>query len=158
AGVVARRSFAGMSVTIAQTLSDVQTEARLAGLLSADVDKAIEAGSRYIDTRDSASQAAFRKFGWAAHAVQQQMNDRTGQSATEVAIVATIDTKLSAMEVHYALAHRLADLGRVDDARAAAAQGHEAVDDLLNNIDRLARLKADNMAGANAQLAAETDR
>jgi len=158
AGVVARRSFAGMSVTIAQTLSDVQTEARLAGLLSADVDKAIEAASRYIDTRDTASQAAFRKFGWAAHAVQQQMNDRTGQSATEVAIVATIDAKLSAMEVHYALAHRLVDLDRMAEARAAAAQGRDAVDDLLSNIDRLARLKADKVAAANAQLAAETDR
>ena len=158
AGVVARRSFAGMSVAIAQTLTDVQTEARLAGLLSADVDKAIEAASRYIDTRDTASQAAFRKFGWAAHAVQQEMNDRTGQSATEVAIVATIDAKLSAMEVHYALAHRFVDLDRMPEARAAEAQGRDAVDDLLNNIDRLARLKADKVAAANAQLAAETDR
>ena len=40
------------------------------------------------------------------------MNDRPDQTTAEVMAVAGIDANLSALEVHYALAHRLADLGR----------------------------------------------
>jgi methyl-accepting chemotaxis protein len=158
AGILARRSFAGISETITQSLTAVQAESQLASSLSADVAKTIESGSRYLETRDSAAQDAFRKFGWAAHDIQRQMNDRPGQSSAEVALVASIDTKLSAMEVSYALAHRLADLGRQDESRKATTHARAAVDELLNSIDRLGRLKADKVAIAKTQLADETDR
>src|SRR6185312_15047763 len=131
AGIVARTSFAGMSATITQTLVDVQAEAQLASQLSANAAQTIEAGSRYLETRDTTAENAFRKYGWAAHDVQRKMNDRPGQSATEVATVAMIDANLSQMEDSYALAHRLADLGRMDDARAAAANARSSIDHLL---------------------------
>jgi methyl-accepting chemotaxis protein len=158
AGIVARRSFSGMADTIDQSLTEVQTEAQLASLLSADVAKTIEAGGRYLENRDTAAENAFRRSGWAAHDVQRQMNDRPNQSAQEVAIVAAIDGKLSAMEVDYALAHRLADLGRLDDARKVAGTARGAVDDLLNDIDRLGTLKSEKVAAAKASLHAETAR
>ena len=81
AGVVARRSFAGISDTITLSLAEVQTESQLASALSANVAKTIEAGSRYLDARDSTAQATFRKFGWASHDIQRQMNEHPGQSA-----------------------------------------------------------------------------
>ena len=158
AGFVARRSFAGISETITQSLAELQSESQLASALSADVAKTIEAGSRYLESRDSAAQSAFRKYGWAAHNIQRQMNDRPGQSATEVATVAAIDTKLSSIEIDYALAHRLVDLGRLEDARKAATRTRRTVDDLLNSIDRLGRLKADKVAIARSELATEADR
>ena len=148
AGVVARRSFAGISETITESLAEVQQESQLASALFANIAKTIEAGSRYLDGRDSTAQVTFRKFGWASHDVLRQMNDHPGQSATEVATVATIDNKLSSIEIDYALAHRLVDLNRVDDARKAAARARRAVDDLLNSIDRLGKLKADKVAAA----------
>ena len=116
AGVVARSSFTGMSSAITASLEGVQVEARLSSALSGDVAKTIDAGSRYLETRDSAAQSAFRTFGWSAHGIQRQMNDRPGQSAVEVGIVAGIDNTMSAMEADYALAHRLVDLGRGPDA------------------------------------------
>lgn len=158
AGAVARRSFTAMATTINESLAEVQAEARLASTLSANATKTIEAGARYLETRDTAAQDAFRKFGWTAHNVQREMNDRPGQTAAEVATVAAIDNKLSAMEVDYAVAHRLADLGRMDDARKVAAQARAPIDDMLNGIDRLGKLKADRVAAAKIGLAAETDR
>jgi len=131
AGAVARRSFTAMAVTITESLTEVQAEARLASALSANATKTIEAGARYLETRDTAAQTAFRKFGWAAHAVQREMNDLPGQTASEVATVASIDNKLSAMEVDYAVAHRLVDLGRTEDARRVAAQARGPIDDML---------------------------
>lgn len=158
AGILARGSLTGMSQTIAASLTEVQAEAELASRLSADVAKTIEAGARYLDSRDSAAQNAFRHYGLTAHDVQREMNDRPNQSATEVSTVASIDSKLSAMEVKYALAHRLADLGRMDAARQAAAGTRADIDELLNNIDRLGQLKANKVAAAKDQLAAETSR
>ena len=158
AGMFARGSFNSMAVTINESLSDVQTEAQLASNLSANAAKTIEAGSRYLETRDTTAQNAFRTFGSMAHAIQRKMNDRAGQSAAEVATVASIDNKLSVMEVDYAVAHRLADLGRTEEAHKVAAQAHAPIDDMLNAIDRLGKLKADKVAIAKRQLASETTR
>ena len=96
AGVVARRSFTGMSTTIKQSLAEVQAEAQLASALSANVAKTIEAGSRYLETRDSAAQDAFRKFGWAAHDVQRRDERPPGPDRDRGRRPSpTIDNKLS---------------------------------------------------------------
>lgn len=158
AGIVARSSFAGMSQTIATSLVEVQTEAELASRLSADVAKTMESGARYIDTRDTAAEASFRKYGLMAHDVQRQMNDSPDQSATEIATVASIEGKLSAMEVHYARAHRLADLGRGALAHEEEASARSDIDALLNDIERLGQLKANKVATAREHLATETQR
>jgi methyl-accepting chemotaxis protein len=158
AGVVARGSFTGMSTTINASLEEVQVEAQLASALSGDVAKTIEAGSRYMQTRDSAAENAFRTFGWAAHGIQRQMNDRPGQSAVEVGIVAGIDNSMSSMEVDYALAHRLTDLGRAADATRAISHANASVDALLANIDRLGKLKADRVAVVRTELSSEAKR
>ncbi len=158
AGILVRASFSGISDTISASLTDVQAEASLASQLSADIAKTIEAGSRYLDTREPSAEEAFRKRGWLAHQVQYAMNERPNQSATEVATVATIDSKLSAMEVKYALAHRLADLGRTDEARKTANDARNDIDDLLGNIDRLGGIKANKVATTKEHLANETAR
>ncbi|MGH7617359.1 MAG: methyl-accepting chemotaxis protein, partial [Gemmatimonadaceae bacterium] len=158
AGVVARESFSGLTETITTSLVEVQSQAQLAGSLSANVAKTIEAGSRYLETRDTAAQAAFQKYGWMAHDIQRQMNDRPDQSAVEVAIVASIDNKLSSMEVSYALAHRLSDLGRTAEAQRVAARARGSIDDLLNSIERLASVKAQKVMSARLSLAEESRR
>ena len=158
AGVMAKGSFSGLTDTITTSLVEVQTEAQLASMLSANVAKTIEAGSRYLETRDTAAQTAFHKYGWAAHEVQRQMNDRPNQTVLEVAIVASIDNKLSEMEVSYALAHRLSDLGRQAEAQRVANQAHGSIDDLLNSIERLGGVKAQKVMSARLSLAAESSR
>jgi methyl-accepting chemotaxis protein len=155
AGVMARRSFAGISDTISTSLTEVQSEAQLASQLSADVAKTLDAGARYIDSRDTTAESIFRRFGWAAHDIQRHMNDRPDQTAAEVATVATIDGRLSEMEIDYALAHRLVDLGRVDEARQVTARTRGAIDDLLNDIARLGKLKADLSASQMASAMTE---
>src|SRR5262249_17236328 len=65
AGVVGRGALSGMATTIASSLAEVQTEAQLASTLSSNVAKTIEAGSRYLDSRDSTIEEAFRRSGWA---------------------------------------------------------------------------------------------
>jgi methyl-accepting chemotaxis protein len=158
AGIVARSSFSGLTDNITSSLVEVQSEAQLAGALAANVSKTIDAGSRYLENRDTAAQSAFRKYGWSAHDIQRQMNARPNQGALEVAIVASIDNKLSSLEVSYALAHRLSDLGRVADAQRVDDRAHGAIDDLLTDIERLGSVKAQKVMSARLLLAAESRR
>ena len=156
AGAVAWRTLNTMSREITATLRDVQTESRLASQLSSDAAKALEAGERYLDTRDPDAEMAFRQHGWNAHDIQRAINARPDRTADEVATVALIDSKLSAMEVRYARAHRLADLGRATEAQRAANAAQNDVDELLANIDKLGLVKAQRVTAASQRLADET--
>ena len=158
AGAVARSSMGTLATTMTTTLTSVQEESRLASQLSGDVAQTLEAGAQYVETRDSAAERIFSNQGWAAHGIQRAMNDRPGQTAEEIGVLAAIDAQLSDLEVKYTLAHRLADLGRAADARAAAARAYADVDPLMASINRLAQLKSRKVASASAQLAADTRR
>jgi methyl-accepting chemotaxis protein len=156
AGAVAWRTLNTMSREITATLRDVQTESRLASQLSSDAAKTLEAGARYIDTRDPDAEIAFREHGWNAHDIQRAINARPDRTPEEVATVAYIDAKLSAMEIRYARAHRLVDLGRVDEARRVANGARDDVNELLANIDKLGLVKAQRVTAASQRLADET--
>ncbi len=113
---LARSSMDFLSNAIGTTLAEVQADAHLSAQLSSSVVQALEAGHRYVETRDPRALRTFRAHGWSAHRVQRELNSRASQTPTEIALLADIDTKLSAIEVRYALAHRLVELGRTQEA------------------------------------------
>ena len=80
------------------------------------------------------------------------MNAQQRQTGEEVALIANIEARLSEMEVHYALAHRLADLGRTAASEAAAARSRPVADSLLGDMERLGSLKAGQTADAARRL------
>jgi len=158
AGVLARSSISGLTEAMASELKDVQQESRLASQLSASTAATLAAGIRYMETSDTSALTTFREQGWYAHRLQRQMNDRPGQRAAEVAAVAAIDAKLSAMEARYALAHRLVDLGRAAAARVESGRAQVQVDSLLANLERLGTLKAQKVAAASRRLESQSAR
>ena len=166
AGVLARRTMTRMSVTVGTTLEGVQAEAQQSAQLSAAVSQTLEAGSRYVETRDSTALDAFRRYGAQAHLVQRDMNARLSQTPDNAAIrkeeeagvIASIDSRFSAIEVEYALAHRLADLGRQAEAHQEALKARTIVGQLLGDIERLGRLKAAKVAAVRQRLATDASR
>jgi methyl-accepting chemotaxis protein len=60
--------------------------------------------------------------------------------------------------VHYALAHRLVDLGRRDDALGEESHARAAVGDLLADIEKLGQLKAVKVAAVSVRLTEDADR
>jgi methyl-accepting chemotaxis protein len=153
AAALARGSMDFLSEAIGSTLSEVQADAALSTHLSSSVVQTLEAGHRYVETREPAALHTFRTQGWRAHRVQRELNRRSRQTPNEVALLAHIDNKLSAIEVRYALAHRLVDLGRSREAEAAAEGTRSDVTDLLASIQRFGEVKADRVARATRVLA-----
>src|SRR5262249_50919617 len=88
AGTMAWRTLSTMSHEITTTLRDVQAASRMPSQLASDAAKSLEAGSRYIDTRDASAESAFRQHGWNAHEMQRAMNGRSDRTADEIATVA----------------------------------------------------------------------
>jgi methyl-accepting chemotaxis protein len=156
AGAIVRTTLSTLGTSMTATLSNVEDESRLASQLSGAVAQTLEAGAQYVETRDSASERLFRSQGWTAHAIQRDMNNRPGQTAEEIGVLAAIDAQLSQLEDRYALAHRLADLGRSADAHAEAAKARAVVSPLLASIGRLGQLKSQKVAAASAGLASDT--
>ena len=146
AGVVGRMTLTSTSAMIDTTLLSVQENSRLSAQLTTDIAKVIQAGSRYFESRDPASLADFRKHGWSAHRIQREMNALPGQTPDEIALVAAIDSKLSDVEVRYAYAHRLADLGRVEEAHTAGARGSDVINALLADVETLGAMKTRDVA------------
>jgi methyl-accepting chemotaxis protein len=158
AGLVARASMLTMSTLIGDTLSEVREDGQQATRLSASVSQELAAASRYLQARDSASQADFRHFASEAHRVQREMYLNKGQAEDELALIASVDATLSAVETHYAMAHRLADLGRRDESDRAANIARSMVDSLTRDLDRLAILKSRVVSEASRALRVDVER
>jgi methyl-accepting chemotaxis protein len=158
AGLVARASLLTMSTLIGDTLAEVQDDGQQAARLTASVTQELAAAARYLQTRDSISQAEFRQFANEAHRVQRQMYLNDGQAEDELALIASIDASLSAIETRYALAHRLADLGRSDESDRAARNARTLVDSLTRDLDQLAILKTRVVTDASRALRVDVER
>ncbi|HKG96090.1 MAG TPA: methyl-accepting chemotaxis protein [Gemmatimonadaceae bacterium] len=155
AGVVGWRALDRTSAAIVETLATVQQEARLSAQLSGDIVQEIQAASRYLGDRDAVAQQEFRRLGWSAHEVQRTMNRRSGQGKDEIALIAGIDARLSQVEIDFARAHRLVDLGRTAQANELAERARPVVGELLAEIDSLGLLKARRVDEASGALTAQ---
>jgi methyl-accepting chemotaxis protein len=136
----------------------VQDDAQLSARLSASVSRELAAAQRYVEFRDSVSQREFRQNGRDAHQVQHAMNQQHGASSQGVALMARIDDGLSHLEISYALAHRLADLGRRAEAERVATVARKEMDNLMTDLQALAQFKAREVTAASARLRGDVDR
>jgi methyl-accepting chemotaxis protein len=148
AGMLGGWSMVSTSQVIRHTLDSVQEETRLASQFASSIAQEVAAARRYLDRRDTTAARAFTRLGWEAHRIQRAMNDLPSQTAEEIALVAAIDATLSHMEVRYARAHRLADLGRYDAAVTLAETASPLVSRLLGDVERLGQMKARKVADA----------
>ena len=157
AGVLGRVSMMGTSLVIRSTLGEVQEDARLSSQLTAVLAQATGAAAHYLDDRDSTSAAEFKRLGWVMHGLQRQMNELPGQTPNEIALVAAIDEAFSEMEVRYARAHRLADMGRTADAHAEEEAVRTSVTEMMSRVEELGKLKTGKVAHAAEELRRETE-
>ena len=165
AGVFARSTMTQMAGTIGTTLQGVQAEAGQSTELSSAIGQTLEAGSVYVEDRDTSALSTFRRFGTRAHLLTLGMNTRLSKSTTteekkneEVALISSIDTRFSSIENHYALAHRLADLGRGVEAHAEAPKARAVVAELLSDIGKLGEIKAGKVASVSQRLTGDASR
>ncbi|HXD23298.1 MAG TPA: methyl-accepting chemotaxis protein [Gemmatimonadaceae bacterium] len=158
AGIVGRLSLSTLSDRIESTLSATRREARLTADLTSNVAQELSAGTRYLETPDSASQNAFRSYGWAAHRAQKDLNGVEGLNADDIALVAAIDVRLSSLENELAVAHRLKDLKRDREASTAESAARTSESALLASVQQLGQRRARQMEHTSQDLRDDADR
>jgi len=157
-GLVTRATMLNMSTLIGDTLQNVQEDAQLAARFSAGVSQEMSAADRYLQQRDSASQAEFRAFAAESHAIQRRMNRNNALAPDEVSLIASVDEALSTIETRYATAHRLADLGRLDEARRQADRARDLAVTLKGDIEALGLVKTRRVTDASRALRVDVER
>jgi methyl-accepting chemotaxis protein len=158
AGLIARASMLTMSTLIGETLSEVREDGQQASRLSASVSQELAAAARYLQTRDSASQAEFRQYASEAHRTHREMYLNRGQAQDELALIASVEATLSSIETHYAMAHRLTDLGRREESDRVAGTARSMIDTLSRDLDQLAMLKSRIVSEASRALRVDVER
>ncbi|HET8772078.1 MAG TPA: HAMP domain-containing methyl-accepting chemotaxis protein [Gemmatimonadaceae bacterium] len=142
AGTVGRMAIGTFSREIGSTLETVRRETSLTATLNTSVAQALSAAAKYLDRGGFQDQQRFRSLGWQAHETQRALNATEGLTSTEIGLISGIDVRLSALEVGFAQAHRLRDLGRQDVAVAYADTVRALEGELTRDIERLSGMRA----------------
>lgn len=146
AGIVGRAAIGSLSDEMGRALGNVRRESTMSATLTTNVALHITAGRRYLERGLPEDLTAFRESGWKAHEAQRALNASEGLNSAEVALVATIDERLSALETAFAAAHRMRDLERLAAADARVALTRDIESALSSDIERLGALRAAQLA------------
>ena len=146
AGIVGWVSMSRMADEVAIALDDAQHDAKRASDFSNTITQEIQAANTYLSDQDSKSEAEFRRLGWEAHKLQRRFGSRQDQLTDQIVRTVAIDTTLARVESGFALAHRLTDLGRLDEARVEAENARKMVSPLLDQVSGLERARAGQLA------------
>jgi len=125
-----------------------QIGAELEGLV---VDQ-INAADAYLGQPTPATARDFEQLGRRAHELRRRYRDLPDLTDVELTQIEAVEGLHSALEVDYALAHALLDLGRPADAEALATRARPVAQELQQTIRRVSAGQADKVATASAEL------
>ncbi len=146
AGILGWISMSRMATEVATALGEAQHDAKQASDFSNAITQEIQAANTYLSDQDLKSESEFRRLGREAHRLHRNFGSRQLHLADQIARTVAIDTTLALVESSFALAHRLTDLGRLDEARTEAENARAMVTPLLEQVSGLERSRAGQLA------------
>lgn len=139
AGVVGWASISNLSDEVSTTFRHANALTQQSGRFSQVITREVEAASAYLADLDPADEAEFRQLGLEAHRLHRSFTARRSDLTGEVTNTVVVDTRLAEVENAFALAHRLRDLGRIEESRAQARHARKQVGELLVELQRVDR-------------------
>ncbi len=156
-GLVGWWSARVQSDAVTETLGRLQREVRLNLLLTADISQELLAGQRYLDG-DRSAREPFEQLGFDVRAVYRQLDRLAGRTPEDARLVAGIMRSVADAEAHYAMAHRLLDLGRPAEAQARAAQAAPLANSALAALAGMSAAQERTISQAAGRLATQASR
>ena len=146
AGILGWISMSRMAAEVETALGEAQYDAKQASDFSNAITQEIQAANTYLSDQDLKSESEFRRLGMEAHRLHRNFGARQAHLTDQIARTVAIDTTLARVETAFALAHRLTDLGRLDEARTEAENARAMVTPLLEQVSGLERSRAGQLA------------
>lgn len=112
----------------------------------------VAAGEEYLATGDEAVAERFASLGMQAHQIRTEYKDLPGLTASELAQIETLENLHARIEVEYALAHALLDVGQTAEAVARAEAVEPIARDLQGTIRGMSAAQATKVNSAAATL------
>jgi len=144
AGVVGWAAIANLSDEVGSTFRHANDVTQQSARFSHVITQEMQAATTYLSEGDAASENEFRRLGLEAHSLHRTFTSQRSELAGEVANTFAVDSHLAEVENAFALAHRLRDLGRPDEARLQSQKARKLVQRLIVELQRVD--KANNMA------------
>ncbi|MEX0692546.1 MAG: methyl-accepting chemotaxis protein [Gemmatimonadales bacterium] len=140
-----------IGTTVATELDQLQRVTAVSNGVTVAVSDEIRAAEQYLSARTPEVQQQFRTAAASVYTFQQALQSLGALTEEERIAVTRLENLQAQAEVWYAYAHALADLGRRDDAHAAAITAREPAEQLLARVLSVAE-------GQSRQAEATTDR
>jgi methyl-accepting chemotaxis protein len=136
--LVGVRSIRSLDRSVDQELSLLLESNDLSNGLIASLSSEVRSGEQYVVRPSEVFQRRFRDDGDSAYAYQRRYRTLPALTTSDRYIVNKIAGNQAGLEVTYALAHALTDLGKVDIARRLSDSARAASDTLLGDVRALA--------------------
>jgi methyl-accepting chemotaxis protein len=131
-------SITELDRSVDQELSLVLESTDLSNGLITSLSDEVRAAEQYLMRRSETSRRRFVDDGDSAYAYQRRYRNMRALTTSDRYIVNKLAANQAQIEVAYATAHALAELGRVDEARQKADQARSPADTLLGDVRALA--------------------
>jgi methyl-accepting chemotaxis protein len=148
AGTVGWASISNLSAEVVRTFRHANEVTQQSSRFSSVITEEVQAATTYLTDGDPQSEADFQRLGLEAHGLHRTFTSQRSDLAGEVANTVVVDGKLAEVENAFAIAHRLSDLGRTEEARAQARKARTLVSSLLDELQTVD--KANNLSFARA--------
>jgi methyl-accepting chemotaxis protein len=145
------RSIQSLDRSVDQELSVLLESTDLSSGLIASISSEVRSAEQYLGVRSDALKRRFIDDGDSAYVYQRRFRTlRNALTTSDRYIVNKIASNQAQIEVSYATAHALADLGRMDEARKQASSARAPADTLLSDVRALVRAQTNrSMVRAN---------
>jgi methyl-accepting chemotaxis protein len=148
AGTVGWASISNLSAEVLRTFRHANEVTQQSSRFSSVITEEVQAATTYLTDGDPQSEADFQRLGLEAHSLHRTFTSQRSDLAGEVANTVVVDNKLAEVENAFAVAHRLSDLGRTQEARDQARKARALVSSLLDELQSVD--KANNLAFSRA--------
>lgn len=150
-------SLRAVNREVALELELLARGAYLTGALTGSVADQVRAGEAYLLSPSTTLAVVFMRTGDSSHAHRRAYRRVPGLTAEDQSSLNRMEANQAQMEVAYARAHALRDLGRIEEAAAAAAGARQPADDLLSDLRALTERHQRRVASRILDLRAQTD-
>jgi methyl-accepting chemotaxis protein len=144
-------SIRSLDQTVDLELALLLESTDLSNGLIASLSSEVRAAEQYLMVSSEKARRRFLEEGDSAYTYQRRYRTLRALTTSDRYIVNKIASNQAELEVAYATAHALADLGRLEEARRQAERGRAPSDTLLGDVRALA------LAQTNRSLARATD-
>ena len=150
-------SARAQTAAVQRSLGALQHEIDLTLRLSTGIAQELLAAERYLDGERSARES-FDQLGFEVRRAYHELGRLAGHTTEDVRLVAAMMRDVADAEAHYAVAHRLRDLGRAADAEARAARAAPHTRAALAALVHLGDRQQRTLARATAELTGAAER